>query len=388
MKRIFKSLVSLIINTFIFCFIVLIFFVLLFFIFTKIANMEIDNPISYLKSMSNETNVVSTIPTNNTYVPSYTEHDININMGSNISAQDTSSPDVSADTKIDTKYYYNQLDNYEKIIYNSLENNIDNLKKTNYTIDFSTQFNELLHESNGQTTLNQVFQTALDAFFYDHPELFYIDLTKISLVITSKSIGPITTYTTSLAPKDGKNYLNNNFNTEQLANDAIAKAENIRNDIINYVANYDNYNKILAVHDMLVNSLDYGTLNSTNDNSHNIYGALIERKVVCEGYAKAFKYILDSLGIECILVSGTATNSSNETEAHMWNYIKLDNSWYGVDVTWDDPVVIGGGNSNTLRRNYFCKGSYIFNKGHTANRKISDNGKPFSLPTLSDENYK
>ena len=84
----------------------------------------------------------------------------------------------------------------------------------------------------------------------------------------------------------------------------------------------------------------------------------------CEGYEKSFKYILDSLNIENILVSGTATNSSGEIESHMWNYIKLNNNWYGVDVTWDDPIIIGGFSKNNLRHDYFLKGYTTFNKSH------------------------
>ena len=117
-------------------------------------------------------------------------------------------------------------------------------------------------------------------------------------------------------------------------------------------------------------------------------GALIKNKVVCEGYAKAFKYLLDSLKIECILVSGTAINSSGESESHMWNYVKLDDKWYAVDVTWDDPIIIGGRNPNNLRHDYFLKGSNTFIYSHYANGKMSDTGMFFSIPLLSDKNYR
>ena len=72
----------------------------------------------------------------------------------------------------------------------------------------------------------------------------------------------------------------------------------------------------------------------------------------------------------------------------MWNYIKLDENWYGVDVTWDDPIVTGGLNKNVLRHTYFCKGYYTFKNSHVASRKISDEGQSFTLPELSKENYK
>lgn len=61
---------------------------------------------------------------------------------------------------------------------------------------------------------------------------------------------------------------------------------------------------------------------------------------VCEGYARAFKVLCDRLGIPCVLNEGYARNSASaKTEAHMWNYVQVEGSWYAVDVTWNDPTV-------------------------------------------------
>lgn len=285
------------------------------------------------------------------------------------------------------KYYYNQLGYNAKLIYTALENNIDNLKKDNFKINFSTKFNDLLNKQNGKSVLDKSFQAALDAFFYDHPELFYIDLTKITLYTKYTTIGSKTTYTVSLAPQNNKNYLSDSFSSESQVDNAINQIEQIRNSIVSRV-NGNNYNKALIVHDTLVDMLEYNQ-NDSNSNTHNIYGAFVNRSVVCEGYAKSFKYIMDSLNIPCILVGGVATNNTSTTESHMWNYIQLDGNWYGVDVTWDDPVIIGGSSkkSSRVRRDYFCKGASSF-KLHKADGKISQNGETFSIPTLSSKDYK
>ncbi len=64
---------------------------------------------------------------------------------------------------------------------------------------------------------------------------------------------------------------------------------------------------------------------------------------VCEAYARAFKVLCDNATpkIPCVLVDGTAksdpTNTSDQGGPHMWNYAQVDGSWYGVDVTWNDP---------------------------------------------------
>lgn len=292
---------------------------------------------------------------------------------------------VSNTTNIAKYYYYQQLDNHAKIIYSALENNIAYLTQNNYKIDFGTQFNDLLNQANGKNVLDKTFQSALDAFFYDHPELFYLDLTKISLMTRSTTFGSKTTYRVSLEPTNGNHYLSNNFANQTQAQSAIAQVESLKNSIINQLSG-NNYDKVLTVHDTLVDLIEYDT-SYNRANTHNIYGALIEHKVVCEGYAKSFKYIMDALNIPCILVSGTATNSSGRTESHMWNYIQLNGNWYGIDLTWDDPVVVGGPSKNIIRHNYCLKGYSTFASSHKIENKVSENGMSFSYPNLSSNNY-
>ena len=83
------------------------------------------------------------------------------------------------------KYYYDQLDSNAKIIYSAVEDNIENLKTGTAKIDFGEQFNSLLNEENGKEKLNVAYQAALDAFGLDYPEVFYIDVTKMVLMIYS-----------------------------------------------------------------------------------------------------------------------------------------------------------------------------------------------------------
>ena len=91
------------------------------------------------------------------------------------------------------------------------------------------------------------------------------------------------------------------------------------------------YQKEVAIHDYLTANTIYGDASVVNESEHTAYGALICHKAVCEGYAKAFQLMCVSCGIECKYVVGN--NGFN----HGWNMVLLDNEWYAVDVTWDDP---------------------------------------------------
>ena len=62
--------------------------------------------------------------------------------------------------------------------------------------------------------------------------------------------------------------------------------------------------------------------------------------------------------------------------------------WYAVDTTWDDPIIQGGGKlTNDLKYENFLKGSKEFYKNHIEEGQISIEGKTFSYPILSINDY-
>lgn len=62
--------------------------------------------------------------------------------------------------------------------------------------------------------------------------------------------------------------------------------------------------------------------------------------VVCEGYAKAFQYLCDLGGLDCISVSGYMIGGTG-AGGHMWNVVTLEGKNYLVDVTNCDEGTIG-----------------------------------------------
>ena len=261
------------------------------------------------------------------------------------------------------------------------------MRSGTYKIDFGTQFNSLLKQSDGEAKLNVAFQSAWNAFTYDYPEIFYIDITKLILTTKTTSIGIFSTHRVELANGENSTYYAEGILSKS---DLIYKeeyAKKIRDKIVNNLKGYSNYEQIKYVHNWLIDNLEYDTTYKQTD-IHNVYGALVNRKVVCEGYARAFKYILDGLNIENILVSGTATNSNNSTESHAWNYVKLDGKWYAIDVTWDDPIIKGGGRlTDKLRYQNFLKGKDEFLSNHIEDGYLSENSIKFVFPELNSKNY-
>lgn len=90
----------------------------------------------------------------------------------------------------------------------------------------------------------------------------------------------------------------------------------------------DDYEKLKFFHDYLILNCETDTTYAFADT---VYGALVEKKALCEGYSKAFAYLCNLAGIENTIITG-------ETYVpHMWNMVKLGGNWYHVDVTWDKP---------------------------------------------------
>ncbi len=93
----------------------------------------------------------------------------------------------------------------------------------------------------------------------------------------------------------------------------------------------DEVQKALLIHDRLAlwNEYDYDRLNTNANEIYTAYGALGERHSVCQGYAMAYIYLLDRVGIESYYCSSDTLN-------HGWNIVYINNKPYHVDVTWDD----------------------------------------------------
>lgn len=99
---------------------------------------------------------------------------------------------------------------------------------------------------------------------------------------------------------------------------------------------------------------------------------------VCEGYARAFKVLCDIVGIPNVLAVGNARLSLYQRgEDHMWNEVQMDDSlWYGVDVTWNDPVVAF---YNTAKSGFETEKWLLVGKNDTINSLTFEQSHPNSI---------
>lgn len=177
--------------------------------------------------------------------------------------------------------------------------------------------------------LNDIKKSLEDVISND-PEFFYVQNFYLFASRASVTINPI-----YLLAKDDVD------NIRSLCEKQAGK-------IIDKTVGKSEYDKARLIHDTLAKNITYK--DDGKYNRHTIVGPLIERKAVCDGYSKAFSYILTKIGIENLLIRGSAKSpTSTKEEPHAWNMVKLNGYWCHVDVTFDSTL-----SNDFLRHDYFC----------------------------------
>lgn len=131
---------------------------------------------------------------------------------------------------------------------------------------------------------------------------------------------------------------------EKLYNEEMIKVVNdyiddfIKNNITDDLKDYD---KILLFHDYIINNTVYDVerASKVNDDvyndspSHTAYGVVTNKLALCGGYSDIMAIYLNKLNIKNIKIAA---------KLHVWNLVYLNDEWYNLDVTWDDPVTNTG----------------------------------------------
>ncbi len=147
----------------------------------------------------------------------------------------------------------------------------------------------------------------------DSPEIFWSDFSYRSYDGLQDSIEFNYTYDSSTI-REMERELNNQVNTF----------------LSTIPTDMNTYEKVKEVFTFLVNTIDYDL---DAPNAFNSYGALVEHRAVCEGYAEAALLIFQKLDIPAYYVTGTIHNG----EKHGWNLVEIDGQYYHFDATWGDP---------------------------------------------------
>ena len=120
------------------------------------------------------------------------------------------------------------------------------------------------------------------------------------------------------------------------------------------------------IHDRLVRLVQYD-MSQNLPHTHSLYAALVGHEAVCDGYARAYQYLLQQAGLPSITVIGKA-RSDGDWGPHAWNMVLVDGVWRNVDVTWDDPV--GVDDPQFIQYTYYNISSAEMAKSHMPDQMV------------------
>lgn len=138
--------------------------------------------------------------------------------------------------------------------------------------------------------------------------------------------------------------LTKNYTEEQIAQ-INEKIDSLTPSLINN--NLSVLDNIRIIHDYIINNTKYDSDRSDRDienyESNIAYGPLLQGYGICGGYTDAMQLFLEKLGVKNFRVS---------SDNHIWNAVFLNDKWYNLDLTWDDPVITNL-EADVLEHNFF-----------------------------------
>lgn len=285
------------------------------------------------------------------------------------------------------RYYYNQLSTEAKGIYDAMYNMYDQGIFQTGTQEYDLVGNghitseQLAAYDGNMEGIQSLLGVARDAFYADYPDIFYVDFSSLSITVSGSGDSG---YKASLGIGRRDNYYVEGFTGIQQVQSAVGEYNRKVSQIAQSAKNSSQSvrEQVIYVNQAIIDNTEYKLESSCSPgNSGHVrtaYGALIKHESLCEGYARAVKAVLDSMGIPCVLVQGYYRAPDGSDNLHMWNYVQIDGMWYGLDATANDGMK--GGTDSGM---YLLADSTVMGKSHRPDGVMSGAGFRFQYPTLA-----
>lgn len=237
--------------------------------------------------------------------------------------------------------------------------------------------------------------TVFQAFDRDHPEVFWLTgKCKMRIPTVRQADGTQRAYFFLVLAEEGYTMRSPAWTEPGAVEQGIQRRDKAVTEILATVTAAAPADQVRQLNRWLTEHNQYNTtpdLTTIGNEPHECLAALegrIDRDgPVCDGYSRAFKVLCDKLDIPCVLENGYAkTGPESEGTFHMWNAVKIDGQWYGVDVTWNDPTVKGfvGAKSGKENEQFLLVGlntmvrGLAFGVSHPVLNKAAINGVAFN----------
>lgn len=217
-------------------------------------------------------------------------------------------------------YFYNQLTQSEKEFYDAL----DDMCMTYLTTyidgyDYDERESYMDFVSKGSLSSEEAMRI-MDIFRMSNPQYFFI-----TTVQWNSDRYNVVTFGIYRAFSDG---------SDRQSAKAVLQKQLIQweNQITEGATDEE---KVKIVHDIIVDKVtydyslieDWQNFDDETSFSQSIYSVFCMDKTVCAGYSQSFTMLCNGAGIDAVSVT---------SENHQWNKVRINDSWYNVDCTWDD----------------------------------------------------
>lgn len=236
---------------------------------------------------------------------------------------------IERNPKSFNRYAFSLLSEDEKTVYNAVLDSI---------LGFKAELSDF-----GSTVTDSQIQKIVEYIQRDHPEIFWFQHgTKFYFDTTTRVVNKLEFV-----------YCMTQEEASRRQAEIDAEIHSFMNSVTEIMSDYE---VALHIYENVIKLVDYDTIglerqkkseltSDVPDDLRSIYGVFVNKKAVCAGYSKAFQYLLNICGMECVYVT---------SNTHAWNLIKLEGDYYHVDVTWGDGSDTKKDKAQTDKIGYDC----------------------------------
>lgn len=215
------------------------------------------------------------------------------------------------------EWHYLQFDNRQKVVYDAFRKACAD--------PFSDDPAEIVDENGEAVRVSvQEADTVYQGFLYDHPEYFWLEKTYRYRLSGEESgeeyADAVAVLSSASSLKDQK--------------DRKKEFDAAAHELLRGIPDRDHDGeRAFEIYKRLIKGADYteeALYDPSMESEHTAYGAIVNGGAVCDGFALAYKYLLNAKGIQCILIPGTS-----DGQPHVWCTVFWDGRWHEADPTWD-----------------------------------------------------
>ena len=303
----------------------------------SVSLIKAQNDTSSAASGTSDISLKKNIPVKtgqNGYLPTQTKREVTENQLENTISDDNL---CTLDWRDTDSFYYQALSDSEKIMYQQILTSITTRQSAKLMTDDE-----------------DIIDTVFNCVMANHPELYYVSGYQDS-VYQSQSKDSVFVI-----------FLSNYTYTEEDCQKGDNFISDYVNDCIDTVGKeMSDKEKTKIVYDYIITKTAY-VIDPQDDQT--ILSIAANKKAVCAGYAKMFQYIMQSLHIDCYPVYGKVGDID-----HMWDIVKIDDSWLHVDCTLGEPDELqwdgAESNNDNILYDCFCVSTTEILKSHSINNQ-------------------